>query len=66
MIVRRRGRPPGSRPKALPGCCGTIGNAAACTGFPGSHSIHLDRGKYLTELARFMMGLGFLPPGVTP
>lgn len=31
--------------------------------FPGSHSIHLDRGKYLTEMARFMMGIGFLPEG---
>ena len=34
--------------------------------FPGSHSIHLDRGKYLTEMARFMMGLGFLPSGGVP
>ena len=34
--------------------------------FPGSHSIHLDRGKYLTEMARFMMGLGFLPEGGAP
>lgn len=33
--------------------------------FPGSHSIHLDRGNYLTEMARFMMGLGFLHPGGT-
>ncbi|MGB5695145.1 MAG: alpha/beta hydrolase family protein [Polyangiales bacterium] len=32
--------------------------------FPGSHSIHLDRGKYLTEMARFMVNLGFLKPGV--
>lgn len=31
--------------------------------FPGSHSIHLDRGEYLTEMARFMMGIGFLEPG---
>ena len=31
--------------------------------FPGSHSIHLDRGKYLTEMARFMVGLGFLQAG---
>ena len=31
--------------------------------FPGSHSIHLDRGKYLTEMARFMVGLGFLQTG---
>ena len=31
--------------------------------FPGSHSIHLDRGKYLTEMARFMISLGFLHPG---
>lgn len=29
--------------------------------FPGSHSIHLDRGEYLTEMARFMIGLGFIP-----
>ena len=34
--------------------------------FPGSHSIHLDRGKYLTEMARFMVGLGFLQPGLSP
>jgi pimeloyl-ACP methyl ester carboxylesterase len=31
--------------------------------FPGSHSIHLDRGEYLTQMARFMVGLGFLTPG---
>lgn len=29
--------------------------------FPGSHIIHMDRGAYLTEMARFMVGLGFLP-----
>lgn len=29
--------------------------------FPGSHIIHLDRGVYLTEMARFMVGRGFLP-----
>lgn len=29
--------------------------------FPGSHSIHLDRGAYLVEMARFMTDLGFLP-----
>ena len=29
--------------------------------FPGSHIIHLDRGAYLVEMARFMAGLGFLP-----
>ena len=34
--------------------------------FPGSHSIHLDRGKYLTEMARFMMELGFLPQEGSP
>jgi hypothetical protein len=34
--------------------------------FPGSHSIHLDRGQYLTEMARFMVGLGFLKPGGLP
>ena len=28
--------------------------------FPGSHIIHMDRGAYLTEMARFMAGLGFL------
>lgn len=33
--------------------------------FPGSHSIHLDRGRYLTEMARFMAGLGFLDPGAS-
>lgn len=31
--------------------------------FPGSHVIHLDRGAYLTEMARFMVGRGFLPQG---
>lgn len=31
--------------------------------FPGSHSIHLDRGNYLTEMARFMVNTGFLQPG---
>lgn len=34
--------------------------------YPGSHSIHLDRGKYLTEMARFMVELGFLKPGSVP
>jgi pimeloyl-ACP methyl ester carboxylesterase len=34
--------------------------------FPGSHSIHLDRGNYLAEMARFMIGLGFLPQGSSP
>ena len=29
--------------------------------FPGSHIIHMDRGEYLIEMARFMVGLGFLP-----
>ncbi len=29
--------------------------------FPGSHIIHMDRGAYLIEMARFMVGLGFLP-----
>ncbi len=29
--------------------------------FPGSHIIHMDRGAYLVEMARFMVGLGFLP-----
>jgi hypothetical protein len=29
--------------------------------FPGSHIIHMDRGAYLTEMARFMVGRGFLP-----
>ncbi len=28
--------------------------------FPGSHLIHLDRGEYLLEMARFMSELGFL------
>jgi pimeloyl-ACP methyl ester carboxylesterase len=31
--------------------------------FPGSHIIHMDRGAYLTEMARFMVGRGFLPEG---
>ncbi len=29
--------------------------------FPGSHSLHLDRGAYLVEMARFMVERGFLP-----
>ncbi len=29
--------------------------------FPGSHIIHMDRGTYLIEMARFMAGHGFLP-----
>jgi len=29
--------------------------------FPGSHIIHMDRGEYLIEMARFMVGRGFLP-----
>lgn len=34
--------------------------------FPGSHVIHMDRGAYLTEMARFMVGLGFLPQRELP
>jgi hypothetical protein len=34
--------------------------------FPGSHVIHMDRGAYLTEMARFMVGLGFLPQSELP
>ena len=34
--------------------------------FPGSHVIHMDRGAYLTEMARFMVGLGFLPQHELP
>lgn len=34
--------------------------------FPGSHIIHLDRGEYLIEMARFMVGLGFLPQSNLP
>jgi len=30
--------------------------------FPGSHLLHLDRGAYLKEIARFLGGIGFLPP----
>jgi len=30
--------------------------------FPGSHLIHLDRGAYLWQLARFLRGIGFLEP----
>jgi len=29
--------------------------------FPGSHLIHLDRGTYLWQVARFLRGIGFLP-----
>ncbi|MCB9678949.1 MAG: alpha/beta hydrolase [Alphaproteobacteria bacterium] len=29
--------------------------------FPGSHLLHLDRGAYLWQLARFLRGIGFLP-----
>lgn len=28
--------------------------------FPGSHLVHLDRGTYLWQLARFLRGIGFL------
>lgn len=34
--------------------------------FPGSHVIHMDRGAYLTEMARFMVGLGFLAQNDLP
>lgn len=34
--------------------------------FPGSHVIHMDRGAYLTEMARFMVGRGFLPQAELP
>ena len=34
--------------------------------FPGSHIIHMDRGAYLTEMARFMVGRGFLPQSELP
>lgn len=34
--------------------------------FPGSHIIHMDRGAYLTEMARFMVGRGFLPRSELP
>ncbi|MBC7174635.1 MAG: alpha/beta hydrolase family protein, partial [Polyangiaceae bacterium] len=30
--------------------------------FPGSHVLHLDRGDYLKEMARFMVGIGFMEP----
>lgn len=30
--------------------------------FPGSHILHLDRGEYLRQMARFMGSLHFLPP----
>ncbi|MDH5492701.1 MAG: hypothetical protein OEY14_12180, partial [Myxococcales bacterium] len=29
--------------------------------FPGSHLLHLDRGDYLRQIARFLAGIGFLP-----
>ena len=28
--------------------------------FPGSHLIHLDRGRYLGELSRFLRDIGFV------
>ena len=28
--------------------------------FPGSHILHLDKGAYLREMARFMGSLGFI------
>jgi hypothetical protein len=34
--------------------------------FPGSHLIHLDRGEYLLEMARFMSEIGFLSPPSLP
>lgn len=34
--------------------------------FPGSHLIHLDRGEYLVEMARFMSEIGFLSPPSLP
>ncbi len=34
--------------------------------FPGSHVIHMDRGAYLTEMARFMVQTGFLPQDGVP
>ncbi len=34
--------------------------------FPGSHIIHMDRGAYLTEMARFMVGRGFLSQSELP
>ena len=34
--------------------------------FPGSHIIHLDRGEYLLEMARFMSEIGFLPTNTLP
>jgi hypothetical protein len=30
--------------------------------FPGSHLLHLDRGDYLWQIARFLRGIGFLDP----
>lgn len=32
--------------------------------FPGSHILHLDRGAYLVQMARFMRDLGFLSDSV--
>ncbi|RME53140.1 MAG: alpha/beta hydrolase [Deltaproteobacteria bacterium] len=29
--------------------------------FPGNHVLHLDQGKYLKEMRRFMEGIGFVP-----
>lgn len=29
--------------------------------FPGSHLLHLDRGDYLRQVAKFLAGIGFLP-----
>ncbi len=30
--------------------------------FPGSHILHLDRGDYLKQMARFMVDIGFMEP----
>jgi pimeloyl-ACP methyl ester carboxylesterase len=30
--------------------------------FPGSHILHLDRGDYLKQMARFMVSVGFMEP----
>lgn len=37
-------------------------NRCAIHWFPGSHLVHLDRGTYLREMAKFLNRLDFLPP----
>ncbi len=41
-------------------------NRCAIHWFPGSHLLHLDRGAYLTEIARFLNSIDFLPERDVP